>query len=574
MLAEMEAESLRGETLSPGEMMPSDGYELICSTGSGIFIDGFPISHPVGHRGSLVRADFLLTFLPRAVVDSLQSVMEKAGLESAGLTLEPVAALEAVVPDKNRLMNLALVDVGAGTSDIAITRNGSAASFAMVPYAGDKVTERLCDRYLTDFKTGEQIKREMLVNKGEIAYIDFFGRGATVSFQDAYVTILPVLKEMARRIADVILSGNQRHPSAVMVVGGGCRLPQFEKHLAEALDMGADRIVICDRRAIAGIRCDLDILTGSDAITPLGIALHGMRADGAGERYYTIRLNGKPVRASEGENYTVSDVLDAASYDRAKLTARNGLPLHFYLNGKPETAEGGAGVQSEIRVNGNTAGLETAVNPEDDVTVKDARDGFDARVYVSDFSPRAEVGTVACSGVDYYIAPKASVNGNECALSAEIREGDRVELTIKTTVGMFVAEYMPEMSGADYYVDGVCVDGAHELAPGNELSFVLNAPDGPGLAQPEPEDSEPADFEPATPAPPSPSFPLDINGEYVSVHIEPATPLLVDAFNYVAIDRPDGPGRLFLRLNGLPARLTDRIAPDDKIVIKWNIDEW
>ena len=51
----------------------------------------------------------------------MYSVMEKCGLKANSLTLEPIAVIEAVVPQKLRLLNIVLVDIGAGTSDIAIS---------------------------------------------------------------------------------------------------------------------------------------------------------------------------------------------------------------------------------------------------------------------------------------------------------------------------------------------------------------------------------------------------------------------------------------------------------------------
>ena len=61
------------------------------------------------------------TFLPSEVVDSLYAVMQKAGLEVASMTLEPIAALNAAIPADLRLLNLALVDMVRRTSPYAGT---------------------------------------------------------------------------------------------------------------------------------------------------------------------------------------------------------------------------------------------------------------------------------------------------------------------------------------------------------------------------------------------------------------------------------------------------------------------
>ena len=100
--------------------------------------------------------------------------MNKVGLRVNNLTLEPIAAIEAVVPQKLRLLNIALVDIGAGTSDIAISSKESIASYGMVPQAGDEVTEAIVQECLVDFNTAEYIKRSgaeqvSLVCMGQLA---------------------------------------------------------------------------------------------------------------------------------------------------------------------------------------------------------------------------------------------------------------------------------------------------------------------------------------------------------------------------------------------------------------------
>ena len=67
------------------------------------------------------------------------------------LTLEPIAAINVLIPPSMRRLNVALVDIGAGTSDIAITDLSTVMAYGMVPIAGDEVTEAISDQYLLDF---------------------------------------------------------------------------------------------------------------------------------------------------------------------------------------------------------------------------------------------------------------------------------------------------------------------------------------------------------------------------------------------------------------------------------------
>ena len=122
-------------------------------TVSGYLLDRYPLTTLKGHTGQQLEADVVATFLPSEVVESLYAVMEAAGLEVASLTLEPIAALNAVIPAELRLLNLVLCDIGAGTSDIAVCRDGAVVGYTMATIAGDEITEALMRQYLVDFAT-------------------------------------------------------------------------------------------------------------------------------------------------------------------------------------------------------------------------------------------------------------------------------------------------------------------------------------------------------------------------------------------------------------------------------------
>lgn len=83
--------------------------------------------------------------MPEEVVDGLYAAVEIAGLEVANLTLEPIAAMNVAIPENFRLLNIALVDVGAGTSDICITKDGSIIAYGMIPCAGDEISETIAN---------------------------------------------------------------------------------------------------------------------------------------------------------------------------------------------------------------------------------------------------------------------------------------------------------------------------------------------------------------------------------------------------------------------------------------------
>lgn len=83
-------------------------------------LDGDEIGSLVDQSGLLASVEVIATFLPKVVVESLLAALNRSGLELEALTLEPIAAINVLIPPTMRRLNVALVDIGAGTSDIAI----------------------------------------------------------------------------------------------------------------------------------------------------------------------------------------------------------------------------------------------------------------------------------------------------------------------------------------------------------------------------------------------------------------------------------------------------------------------
>ena len=77
------------------------------------YLNGYLMGNLEGHKARTVGIDLIATFLPEDVVDGLYKAVEVAGLTVANMTLEPIAAIQVAIPDRFRMMNIALVDVGA-----------------------------------------------------------------------------------------------------------------------------------------------------------------------------------------------------------------------------------------------------------------------------------------------------------------------------------------------------------------------------------------------------------------------------------------------------------------------------
>ncbi|MFP4021704.1 MAG: cell division protein FtsA, partial [Halanaerobium sp.] len=195
-------------------------YHFVGYTVRNYKLDGMELGHLLGQRGKIMEVELVATFLPRIVIDSLLSVINRVGLEVEHLTLEPIAASHIVIPEAMSNFNLALVDIGAGTSDIAITKSGSISGYAMVPIAGDEITEIISEKFLIDYNNAEKLKCSLLENE-DLEVKTILGENLELSRDEVLAAIEEQLEQLSSSIADSILEINSQPPQAVIFIGGG-----------------------------------------------------------------------------------------------------------------------------------------------------------------------------------------------------------------------------------------------------------------------------------------------------------------------------------------------------------------
>ena len=210
------------------------------------FLDQYSISDLKDHRGRDIKVDLIATFLPSEVVESLYTTMNKIGLEVSSITLEPIAAINAAIPENIRLLNLALADIGAGTSDIAVCTAGSVTGYTMATVAGDEITEAIMKEYLVDFGTADRIKAQV-GQKEEIVFSNILGIEQKVTRTELLQSIQGTSRLLCREIADKILEINGGPPSALFLAGGGSKLAGLKEGLTEALEMEASRVAVAGK---------------------------------------------------------------------------------------------------------------------------------------------------------------------------------------------------------------------------------------------------------------------------------------------------------------------------------------
>lgn len=389
--------------------MEADNFYCVGYTTVKQRLEGQTMVSLVGQRGKSVDLDVIATFLPRTVVDGLFAVLQHAGLEMATLTLEPIAAGQAAIPADMRRLNMALVDIGAGTADIALTQEGSFFAYGMVPIAGDEVTEAICAQYLLDFHDGEIIKKDLLA-KDVIEITNFFGEKNLVSQSELLDFIRPTVQNMAEQIGQAILSLNNNKPQAVIMVGGGSLTPLLGDYLAEVVDLSRNRIGIQIRERINNVFGEIDSLIGPDVVTPLGIGMTAL--DSQGLHYYSVKVNGMSIPIFELQLATVAEALLAAGIQPRAFLGRPGAALTYSVNGELKLIKGDFGTPAQININGQPAKLDQRVYPDDQVEFNAGYSGNDAQAQIKDVLDVSPRKRIIWNGQEEDFGPLLTLNDN------------------------------------------------------------------------------------------------------------------------------------------------------------------
>lgn len=396
------------------------------------YLNSYLISNLLGHKGEKIGVDVICTFLPRSVIDSLYTVMDKVGLEVNNLTLEPIAAIEAAIPQKLRLLNIALVDIGAGTSDIAISKDDAISAYGMVPFAGDEITEIIAQEYLVEFNTAERIKRDL--NKEEITYEDIMGFESTIKSEEVKKVIKHTVKKLAKEIGEKIINLNGgKAPSAIFLVGGGAHTPNVIEELSCVTGIAIERIGIKDRKSVK--ECVADNNLGSAGVTVLGILLSSMRR--FGEDFINVNLNNKKVSLFNSHKHKVLDVLIIEEIKSDMLIGKHGKNIRFYINGKKRIAFGKKGENAKIFLNGDISSIDSKIKDNDNIIIDFAKKGADAKENVAAYINKKELVTISIENKKQEINPVIIVNGEEKTVDYIINNEDNLDIIYPTKIRDF-----------------------------------------------------------------------------------------------------------------------------------------
>ncbi|CBK75810.1 Actin-like ATPase involved in cell division [Butyrivibrio fibrisolvens 16/4] len=559
-------------------------YKFFCVGYSTVryYLNGDLFSSLEDHKADVIGEDIIVTFLPEDVVDGLYSAVGKAGLSVANLTLEPIAAINVAIPQNFRMLNIALIDVGAGTSDICVTRDGSIIAYGMIPMAGDELTEVLVHEFLVDFATAEQIKRAS-TEGGEITYEDIMGISHTIKSEDVYKLTNPVMEKIAGEVAAKIKELNgDKSVSAAFVVGGGGKIHGFTEALAKDLKIVSERVALRGEEVMKNITFEQDdVKKDSLLVTPIGICLNYYETK---NNFIMIHFNGEMMKLYDNGQLTIVDAAMQAGYSAEQLFPRRGREINFTVNGVSRMIRGIEGESAVVKMNGKPVGINTPLEFNCDVEFTPSTVGAGGNGTIADiaeFTTEYLYFTVCGHRVK---CPKfVEVNGSLELPSYSVKDGDVIETRPFYTVGQ-LAEFMD-----------VTIDDRYEILVNNRPSsldslvyenFVIDwttttpvayagdylAEDGEGMPEDYDIDVAPEQItdvhtkmkNEAT------ELPITINGKK-RVLSGKKDYIFVDIYNVINFDPNESNGRpLITKINGRKCGYSDELHENDEVEVYWD----
>ncbi len=270
---------------------------MIHAISRGFMVDDEPrVRNPVGLTASRLAVDTHIVTIPRNTVENVAKAVEQAGLSVAELVAEPLAAADAVLTQEEEDLGVLLVDIGGGTTDIALFSEGSIAFSGAVPVAGNLITHDLAVALGVTHPQAEEIKlahgcaRAAAVPEEEFVSVPSAEGEDTVNRRFLAEVIEARVEEMFRLAAQKLRAGGGPGPppGGVVLTGGGSLLPEIAKV--------AEEVFSCRARL------------GRVAAGALDAARNPAFATGVGLVYYAHR-EAETRRADRGRQIRVLPIL-------------------------------------------------------------------------------------------------------------------------------------------------------------------------------------------------------------------------------------------------------------------------
>jgi cell division protein FtsA len=198
-------------------------------------IDGQDVKEPIGMSGIRLEAKVHIVTGAQSAAENIIKCVRRCGLEVEQLMLNPLASSVAVLTEDERELGVAVVDVGAGTTDVAIFTNGAIRHTAVIPIAGDLITSDIAMALRTPTKDAEDIKvesgyaKQLLADAEQQVEVPGLGdRGPRMLSKQALAGVIePRVEEIFSLVQQVIRESGYEEvlSSGIVLTGGSALMP-------------------------------------------------------------------------------------------------------------------------------------------------------------------------------------------------------------------------------------------------------------------------------------------------------------------------------------------------------------
>jgi cell division protein FtsA len=238
-------------------------------------IDGQDVKEPIGMSGIRLEAKVHIVTGAQTAAENIIKCVRRCGLEVEQLMLNPLASSLAVLTEDERELGVALVDIGAGTTDIAIFTNGAIRHTAVIPIAGDLITSDIAMALRTPTKDAEEIKvdngyaKQLLADPEAQVEVPGLGdRGPRMLSRQALAGVIePRVEEIFSLVHQVMRDSGfeEMLSSGIVLTGGSAIMPGM-------VELGEDIFLKPVRRGIPKYRGALsDMVAQPRAATVMGL---------------------------------------------------------------------------------------------------------------------------------------------------------------------------------------------------------------------------------------------------------------------------------------------------------------
>ena len=188
------------------------------------YIDGIKVDDPEGFTGREVSYRVFTTFAPSMHLNSLKEVVNELGLELDSIEVEPYAIARALKGAREETFSGIIIDIGGGTTDIALVDTGGIVGTKMFGYGGNVFTKRI----ETDFNKEYPEAEEMKMDYGNLK----LGEVISKKIKKSIMKDIPVWVEGVE-LALQDFEDVKKYPSDIYICGGGSGLPEIREGLME-----------------------------------------------------------------------------------------------------------------------------------------------------------------------------------------------------------------------------------------------------------------------------------------------------------------------------------------------------